>query len=264
MNAHTEPNEDRKGQPEPTAPATGEAAAPGPATGQPVGRQAGPITPAIGQPGGRQAAVLEAAAVMDWRLQTFALYAEVREAAETSPSRAHALWRGMRDTMFATHPASALDEAQKAAFTGLPVAAYDPTHRFESTLTDEGAGETWDVRTGTDGVVPFVRLGTFEIPGIGALAAWKLSSYGGGIFLPFRDFTAGREDGSYGAGRYLLDTIKGAYLGSTGARFILDFNFSYNPSCAYNEAWACPLPGPDNRLGTSITAGEMYLPSTGQ
>ncbi|MCY0905416.1 DUF1684 domain-containing protein [Arthrobacter sp. H14-L1] len=207
---------------------------------------------------------MEAAAVLDWRLQTFALYAEVRSAAEASPPRAHALWRGKRDTMFATHPSSALGETQKAAFTGLPVAAYDPTYRFESTLTGEGAGETWDVRTGTDGVVPFVRLGTFEIPGIGALAAWQLSSYGGGIFLPFRDMTAGREDGSYGAGRYLLDTIKGAYLGRTGARFILDFNFSYNPSCAYNEAWACPLPGPDNRLGAAITAGEMFRPSAEQ
>ncbi len=239
MNVHTEPDQGRKKQPEPTAPVSGEAAA-------------------------LDSAVLDAAAVLDWRLQTFALYAEVRETAAASPSRAHALWRRKRDTMFATHPASALGQTQKASFTGLPVAAYDPAYRFESILTGAGAGETREVRTGTDGVVPFVRLGTFDIPGIGALAAWKLASYGGGIFLPFRDLTAGREDGSYGAGRYLLDTVKGAYLGSTGARFILDFNFSYNPSCAYNEAWACPLPGPDNRLGASITAGEMFRSSAGQ
>ncbi|MBG0741467.1 DUF1684 domain-containing protein [Paeniglutamicibacter antarcticus] len=254
MSAHSNPNEDSTTLPAPTAEKTGERTALESADGQP-----GPTAPADAQ-----SAVLEAAAVLNWRLQTFALYAEVREAAATSPSHAHALWRGKRDTMFAGHPASALGDTQKAAFTGLPVAAYDPAYRFESTLTGEGAGETWDVRTGTDGVVPFVRLGTFEIPGIGELAAWKLAGYGGGIFLPFRDMTAGRVDGSYGAGRYLLDTIKGAYLGSTGSRFILDFNFSYNPSCAYNEAWACPLPGPDNRLETSITAGEMYRSPTRQ
>ncbi|WP_434621520.1 DUF1684 domain-containing protein [Arthrobacter sp. A5] len=201
-----------------------------------------------------------AAAVLDWRLQTFALYAEVRAAAAASPAKAHILWRERRDAMFADHPASALNAVRKETFTGLPVAPYDPAFRFECGLTTEGAGQEMTISTGTDGAVPFVRLGALEIPGIGALAAWKLNSYGGGIFIPFRDTTAGQDGGSYGAGRYLLDTIKGAYLGRAGNHFIIDFNFAYNPSCAYDEAWACPLPGPDNRLGTAVTVGEMYSP----
>ncbi len=202
----------------------------------------------------------EAAAVLDWRLQTFALYAEVRAVSAAAPDRAHALWRERRDIMFAAHPASALGTAGQETFTGLPVAPYDPAFRFECALTTGGAGQEMTISTGTDGAVPFIRLGTLDIPGIGTLAAWKLNSYGGGIFVPFRDTTAGRGGGSYGAGRYLLDTIKGAYLGRVVSRFVLDFNFAYNPSCAYDEAWACPLPGPDNRLEADITVGEMYSP----
>jgi hypothetical protein len=199
-----------------------------------------------------------AAAVMDWRIQTFELYAEVRRLAATDPRDAHGLWVRRRNELFGTHPASALTPAKQARFSGLPVAPYDPDVRFESDLGPEGAGETMNVATGTDGTVPFERIGSFVIPGVGTLAAWRLRSYGGGIFLPFRDTTAGR--GSYGAGRYLLDTVKGSYLGGTAGRFVLDFNFAYNPSCAYDEAWACPLPGPGNRLAAAIPAGELYAP----
>lgn len=203
-----------------------------------------------------------AAAVIDWRLRTFELYSQVRStAANDGAAAAHALWVRGRDEMFATHPASALDAEKRARFTGLSVAAYDPAFRFECLLSAAGAGEEMLVRTGTDGTVPFERLGTFDVPGVGSLAAWQLRSYGGGIFVPFRDATSGKPAGSYGAGRYLLDTIKGAYLGGAGEAFILDFNFAYNPSCAYDEAWACPLPGPANRLAAEIPAGERYLPA---
>jgi uncharacterized protein (DUF1684 family) len=202
-----------------------------------------------------------AAAVADWRLQTFDLYAHVRRTAKNDGGApAHALWLAQRDTMFATHPASALNADKKARFSGLSVAPYNPDFRFECPLGAGGAGEEMNVQTGTDGTVPFVRLGTFDIPGVGALAAWKLRSYGGGIFVPFRDTTAGRDGGSYGAGRYLLDTVKGAHLGQDGGLFTLDFNFAYNPSCAYDEAWACPLPGRDNRLAVDIPVGELYRP----
>ncbi|MDQ4490625.1 DUF1684 domain-containing protein [Sinomonas sp. ASV486] len=209
----------------------------------------------------------------------FSVYERVRAAA--SPREAHALWRRERDALMGTHPASPLLLRDRAAFTGLSVADYDPAYRFELPLSPGGAGQERPVRTGTDGVVPFVRLGTFEVPGIGSVAAWRHQGYGGGIFVPFRDATAGRTGGgagSYGAGRYLIDTIKGAFLGVAeetaarnsaapdrahdgarlGPRFILDFNFAYNPSCAYNEAWACPLPGPENRVEAEIPVGELY------
>lgn len=201
--------------------------------------------------------------VADWRLRVFSLYEHVRAA--PTPEVGHRVWRHGRDALTGTHPASPLLPRDRADFTGLRVAAYDPAYRFELPLLPEGGGQERPVRTGTDGVVPFVRLGTFDVPGIGALAAWRHQGYGGGIFVPFRDATAGRRGpgASYGAGRYLIDTIKGAYLGTSDSAspdvlYVLDFNFAYNPSCAYNEAWACPLPGPENRVSADIPVGEQY------
>jgi hypothetical protein len=204
---------------------------------------------------------LPAHQVADWRVRTYALYAAVRAAA--TPAEGHALWCRERDRMFGAHPASAIVHSERAAFRGLRVAPYDPAFRFELPLLPDGAGTVRNVQTGTDGVVPFVRLGTFDVPQLGALAAWRHAGYGGGIFVPFRDSTSGRADGSYGAGRYLLDTIKGAFLGVREADdgtplYLLDFNFAYNPSCAYDEAWACPLPGPENRLAADVPVGELY------
>lgn len=214
----------------------------------------------FGEPDG--VARMSAVDIADWRLRTFALYATVRKIAADSPAEAHSYWRHERDRMFGTHPASPLTDEAKASFDGLKTADYDPIYRFHVPITKEGAGREMNVETGTDGVVRFVRLGTFDLPEMGQLAVWKLNGYGGGIFVPFRDATAGQPGGSYGAGRYLLDTIKGAFHGVTGsgdaAEFVLDFNFAYNPSCAYNEAWACPLAGPSNRLAVDIPVGELY------
>ncbi|WP_416416972.1 DUF1684 domain-containing protein [Paenarthrobacter aromaticivorans] len=206
---------------------------------------------------------MSAVDVADWRLRTFALYDQVRQLAATDPFDAHNYWRQERDRMFATHPASALTAEMKASFSGLRTADYDPAFRMYVPLSPEGTGQEMNVETGTDGVVPFVRIGTFELPGLGSLAVWRLRSYGGGIFVPLRDATAGKEGGSYGAGRYLLDTVKGAYHGvrriDEQEEFIVDLNFAYNPSCAYNEAWACPLAGPANRLAAEVPVGELYL-----
>ncbi|MEO5779936.1 MULTISPECIES: DUF1684 domain-containing protein [Arthrobacter] len=207
-------------------------------------------------------AEISALDVADWRLRTFALYATVRKIADDNPAEAHSYWRQERDRMFGTHPASALTAPAKSGFDGLKTADYDPIYRFYVPLTKEGAGREMTVETGTDGAVQFVRLGTFDLPEMGQLAVWKLNGYGGGIFVPFRDATAGQPGGTYGAGRYLVDTIKGAFHGVRGSgpqtEYVLDFNFAYNPSCAYNEAWACPLAGPSNRLAVEIPVGELY------
>lgn len=204
---------------------------------------------------------LQAAQVADWRLQTFELYAQVRSIAEADPAAAHAHWARARNKMFGEHPASALSAQAKAGFDELPVGGYDPDYRFQLEIHDQGAGELRTVRTGTDGEVQFERLGTVAAPGLGSLALWRHSGYGGGIFLPFRDDSCGLLGGSYGAGRYLLDTIKGAHLGAYGSTWLVDFNFAYNPSCAYDETWACPLPGPESRLSALVPVGELYAPA---
>ena len=86
------------------------------------------------------------------------------------------------------------------------------------------------------------------------LAVYWLEGYGGGLWLPFADATNGAA--TYGGGRYLYDTIKGADLGVADHDIVLDFNYAYNPSCAYDERWSCPLSPPENRLPFAVSAGE--------
>lgn len=87
-----------------------------------------------------------------------------------------------------------------------------------------------------------------------SLDLYLLAGYAGGMFVPFADATSGEE--TYGAGRYLLDTIKGADLGQQAGRLVMDFNFAYQPSCSYDPRWSCPLAPTANRLEPAIPAGE--------
>ncbi|MGV8897080.1 MAG: DUF1684 domain-containing protein [Rhodoglobus sp.] len=195
--------------------------------------------------------------VADWRRRVFAMYAAVRES--TDLFAAHDLWRRERDDLFAHHPATPLLPEDLAEFTGLPVRPYDPDWRFEVVLSP-AEEQRMDVETGTDGIVPFERIGVADVPGVGPLDVWRLASYGGGIFIPVKDALAGARGGTYGGGRYLLDTVKGADLGTGSApdSLVLDFNFAYNPSCAYDPMWACPLAQPGNTVAVEIPVGERY------
>ena len=74
------------------------------------------------------------------------------------------------------------------------------------------------------------------------------------MFVPVRD----TAPSTYGGGRYLIDTVKGADLGGDGAGLVVDLNFAYQPSCAYDSAWACPLAGPGNTLPAEVPVGELY------
>lgn len=166
--------------------------------------------------------------------------------------------------MFATHPASPLLPEDLRDFDGLPFDKYDPRWRFEASIVPAAglsSGERrMEVETGTDGVVPFDLLGTVTIDQVGTLDVWRLASYGGGIFIPVKDALSRVAGGTYGGGRYLIDTVKGADLGPGSApeSLVLDFNFAYNPSCAYDPAWACPLAQAGNTLAVQVPVGERY------
>lgn len=193
-------------------------------------------------------ALEEAIAVVDWRRAVHDLYATVRAA--HTPREAHDAWVTARTSLFDSHPASARSGSQR-----LRHAPYDPAYRFELPLL-EAPPSDWTVATGTDGQVPFRRVGRFELPDLGSLDVWWLASYGGGLFVPVRDATAGTT--TYGAGRYVIDTAKGADLGRTAqGRWVVDLNFAYNPSCAYDPAWACPLAPAGNRLAAEVPVGEL-------
>jgi uncharacterized protein len=191
--------------------------------------------------------------LLDWRRRVARLYADVRAAPD--PVAAHAHWRRTRDDLLRNHPDSPIPQAQRAGYPGAPVAPYDPAVRFEAAVDTGVPPAHMEVSAGTDGVVRFDRIGRVHLPGGGDLDVWWLAAYGGGVFVPVKDALAGRS--TYGGGRYLLDTVKGADLGGGDGYLILDFNFAYNPSCAYDPAWACPLAPPGNTLARPLLAGEL-------
>jgi uncharacterized protein (DUF1684 family) len=190
--------------------------------------------------------------LLDWRRRVADLYAQVRAVAGSDPAAALARFREGRDELFASHPESPIPAADRLGFAGLPWWPYDPAWRLEATLQARPA-ERLTVHSGTGEPFTLVRLGAVETPA-GPLDVHWIDVYGGGVFLPFADATNGRQ--TYGGGRYLLDTVKGADLGGTGTTLVLDFNFAYHPSCAYDPRWSCPLAPPGNRLPAPVEAGE--------
>ncbi|HEY5100731.1 MAG TPA: DUF1684 domain-containing protein [Gaiellaceae bacterium] len=177
--------------------------------------------------------------LLDWKRHIFDLYAEVRAA---EPRAGWERWKAVRAEVFRDHP-----QSPSPGYTGLAYYDYDPALRFLGDV-EPAVEEALEI----DGF-PFRRFASVRFE-LGALDVYWLEGYGGGVFLPFADATRGTE--TYGAGRYLLDTVKGSDLGREDGRLVLDFNFAYNPSCSYDDRWACPLTPPANRLSLPIRAGE--------
>ena len=191
----------------------------------------------------------------DWRRRGAELYAEVR--AYAGPAAGHAHWRAGRDALFRTHPQSPLGADDPLRRSGLPYGPYDPRLRFTLPLLVAVDPERrLEVDTGGDGTTTLAPVGRVELPQPvgGSLDVWWLEQYGGGLFLPLRDGSSGR--GSYGGGRYLLDTAKGADLGGTEDTLVVDLNFAYHPSCRYDDRWLCPLAQPGNTIAAAVAAGE--------
>lgn len=196
----------------------------------------------------------EILALLDWKRRIFDVYSEARTL--SAPEWAWGRWRDVRDELFGTHPQSPLPPEARASFSGLDYFAYDAQLRVLADVVPV-ASERVEIGASSGGAIVFERFGEarFELAGEPhVLDLFWLPAYGGGLFLPFADALAGSE--TYPAGRYLLDTVKGADLGSLGGRLVLDFNFSYNPSCSYDSRWVCPLAPARNRLPIPIRAGE--------
>jgi uncharacterized protein (DUF1684 family) len=192
--------------------------------------------------------------LLDWKRRTFELYEEVRRTPDAES--AWRRWRDTRDELFRLHPQTPLPPASVASFEGVPYFDYDPALRV---LGAVGPADRVRREIATSGAEPysFLRFARahFELAGDEhSLDLYWLEGYGGGVFLSFADATSGSE--TYGAGRYLLDTVKGSDLGERGGKLVLDFNFAYNPSCSYDPRWVCPLAPPENRLPVPVRGGE--------
>ncbi len=199
-------------------------------------------------------ASLDELTLLDWKRRVFELYAAIRD--EPDPERAWMRWREVRDELFRSHLQSPIPAGERASFEGLPYFDYDPAFRVLATI-EPAEAVLREIATSGEQPYTFRRFahGRFELGGEEReLALFWLEGYGGGVFVSFADATSGRE--TYGACRYLLDTVKGADLGEQGGKVVLDFNFAYNPSCAYDPRWVCPLAPPENRLPLPVRAGE--------
>ena len=190
--------------------------------------------------------------LLDWRRRVAELFATLRR--RPADAQTLAWFRTEKDALFRDHPQSPIPEPERPNFAGLAYWPYEPAARVVARFSPVDAEQP---PYGVD--VAFTKIGRldFELDGQAlSLAAFWIEGYAGGLFVPFRDATSGRE--TYGAGRYLLDTIKSADLGSDAATgsVVLDFNYAYHPSCTYDPRWACPLTPPENRLPIPIRYGE--------
>jgi uncharacterized protein (DUF1684 family) len=204
-------------------------------------------------------------ALADWRRRVAELYASLRGDTRPGPMRAVA-YRSARDRLFGSHPSSAIPEAERRDFHGLAYFRHDAALDLRARFEPDPDAPALDVPRSGDGVqIPFERIGwvRFTVDGTPCrLSVFWLKEYAGGIFIPFRDATSGRE--TYGGGRYLWDSAKGADLGLDGDELVLDFNFAYHPSCVYDPIWSCPLAPQENWLPVPINAGERLPGSKGR
>ena len=215
-------------------------------------------------PGDRSAA--DRAWLADWRRRVATLYSEVRGMAVSDPEIALAHWRAARENLYKEHPQSPVPADARATFQAAHF-DHDPSLRFEVVIEPAPppapGAFALELPTsgpaGADTSLAFTRMGRIAIPfaeGERTLSVFWMAGYTGGLFIPFRDATNGHE--TYEAGRYLIDTAKSADLGGdpTSDTLVVDFNFAFQPSCAFDPRWACPLAPPENRLDLAVRAGE--------
>ena len=191
-------------------------------------------------------------------------------------ARAEADWRDAllahrerKDEYFGEDPHSPIPPDEREAFDGLAYYPPDDDYRFVLPLHEHDEKEPITVATSTDGEREYLRWGEFRFSVDGedvTIQAYKSDPHDGRLWIPFRDATSGEE--TYGAGRYLdlepethrVDDGGGDVDdgdGNDGGEWILDFNQAYNPTCAYDDRYECPLPPIENWLDVRIEAGEQ-------
>ncbi len=158
------------------------------------------------------------------------------------------LFREEKDRFFASHPQSPLTPEQQHDFNGLKYFPENPALRLEVTVDVFPEKDPMVMQTSTGGTQTYTRYGRFKFSVEGHEAELTLYAGPNGFFLPFVDSLAGSE--TYGAGRYLEPEPL------EDGKYLVDFNLAYNPYCAYNEHWSCPLTPFENRLKVPIRAGE--------
>ena len=158
-------------------------------------------------------------------------------------------FRAEKDHVFAHDADSPLTADQRRIFKGLVY--FDENPRLVIRASIDRNIEPGEVRmstsTGEEQVYQRYGVVRFTVDGEAAQLTLYASDDSDELFLPFRDATSGHE--TYGAGRYLE-------LHAHGDDAAIDFNYAYNPNCAYDPSWSCPVPPVENWLKVPIRAGE--------
>jgi uncharacterized protein (DUF1684 family) len=191
----------------------------------------------------------EALQLADWRRQVGEMYSEVRRLGAEAGWQ---VWRDGKQRLYREHPQSPVPADRRDGFV-FRCYDYDPSMRVLAELIP---AEPTHVE-GDDEVPGMTHVGTLHLAVDGAhqeLGAYWLDGYAGGLFVPFADATSASE--TYGGGRYVLDTAKGADLGAADDHVVIDFNLAYAPSCAHDARWRCPLAPAATRLRIAVRAGE--------
>ncbi len=160
-------------------------------------------------------------------------------------------FRAQKDDFFTHHPQSPLTREQKKTFKGLNYFPENPGLRLEVSPEPFPERQEIEMQTSTGDVQHYIKWGKFHFKVDGQGAALTIYANEDGYFLPFVDALAGKE--TYPAGRYLEPEEQ------PGGKFMIDFNLAYNPYCAYNERWSCPLTPFENRVKVPIRAGEKIF-----
>lgn len=160
-------------------------------------------------------------------------------------------FRTAKDDFFRDHPQSPLTREQKQSFSGLNYFPENADLRLEVKADELPVKERIEMQTSTGDTQVYFRHSRFKFRAEGQDSELTIYEGPNGFFLPFVDSLAGKE--TYGAGRYLEPEPL------PGGRFLVDFNLAYNPYCAYNERWSCPLTPFENRLKVPVRAGEKLF-----
>jgi uncharacterized protein (DUF1684 family) len=162
-------------------------------------------------------------------------------------------FRERKDEFFHYDHHSPLTREQREGFEGLKYFTENPDLDLVVEVDELPEKETVRIQTNTGDVQTYERYGRFRFQVDGQWAELTLYRDDDGFFLPFADALAGDE--TYGAGRYLEPEQL------PDGRFEVDFNLAYNPYCAYNENYSCPITPAENRIDVPIRAGERVYKS---
>ena len=149
---------------------------------------------------------------------------------------------------FMRDPESPLPEEDRPGFKGLAYFPENSALSLDLPIDTNVSHDLMTMETSDGRQRMYRRAGRVSFTVDGKPAVLNVYEDEHGYFLPFRDATSGRE--SYGAGRYLEPELKDGKL-------YVDFNYAYNPYCAYSPRYSCPLPPGENWLKVPIAAGEQ-------